>query len=452
MWATRLKLSRTIRAFVVFAFVAGGLLTTVSAAERRPGARSLARAIQMQRRNTDRLLSIQDVVGTATGVAPDGRFVVKVYARRAGVGGIPKSLDGVPVVVEATGEFFALQRRWHRRPPPRRRDRRPEVMIVSPADGDSVSDVVDVTALASDDKGVTEVTLSVNGNLLESDTDGSDGWTFAWDTIQVEDGYHQVTATAADTVGQRAAHSVGVVVDNEPGPFSPDGRPAPIGVSTGNENECAAGTIACRVVDAQGNVYALSNNHVYARLNLAELGEAVLQPGLIDTDCTRLYSDQVIGYLADYVPIGFRWRGDNLVDAAIALSSPDDLEKGTPFDGYGVPKSVPVEAYVDQPVQKYGHTSLLTTGHVSGIEATVVVNYGFRSARFSSQIIVDGAEGFIEAGDSGSLLVTYDPDLPELGGRDPVGLLYAGSEDGSMAIASPIQAVLDEFEVTIDGE
>ena len=36
--------------------------------------------------------------------------------------------------------------------------------------------------------------------------------------------------------------------------------------------------------------------------------------------------------------------------------------------------------------------------------------------------------------------------------RDPLGLLFAGSEDGSTAIAHPIQAVLDAFEVTIDGE
>ncbi len=38
-------------------------------------------------------------------------------------------------------------------------------------------------------------------------------------------------------------------------------RPVPTGVSTGHP-DITAGTIGCRVIDGQGNVYALSNNHV----------------------------------------------------------------------------------------------------------------------------------------------------------------------------------------------
>lgn len=56
-------------------------------------------------------------------------------------------------------------------------------------------------------------------------------------------------------------------------------RPVPIGVSTGNEGECSAGTIGCRVKDGVGNVYALSNNHVYALENEAPIDSNVLQPG-----------------------------------------------------------------------------------------------------------------------------------------------------------------------------
>ena len=40
-------------------------------------------------------------------------------------------------------------------------------------------------------------------------------------------------------------------------------RPVPIGVSTGNNTSCSAGTIGARVTDGI-DVYALSNNHVYA--------------------------------------------------------------------------------------------------------------------------------------------------------------------------------------------
>ena len=42
----------------------------------------------------------------------------------------------------------------------------------------------------------------------------------------------------------------------------------PIGVSTGNAKECASGTIGAKLVNG-GNVYALSNNHVFARMNAA---------------------------------------------------------------------------------------------------------------------------------------------------------------------------------------
>src|SRR5262245_56859507 len=43
-------------------------------------------------------------------------------------------------------------------------------------------------------------------------------------------------------------------------------RPVPIGVSTGHPL-VTAGTIGARVKDSSGNVYALSNNHVYAAEN-----------------------------------------------------------------------------------------------------------------------------------------------------------------------------------------
>lgn len=452
----RFALSFAILATSVLDIFVAGICSAALGGEPRLRVQALERAIQVRKQNTNRFLTQRDVVGMAVGIAPDGKFAVKVYTKRPEIAGIPKSLDGVPVVAEAVGEFYALRRPTpRRRPGPRRgpmsRDLRPLVSIADPKDGEFVSGDATISAYAFDDEGVVLVDFYLNDAPLGSDEDGYDGWSVVWDTTQVEDGPYTLTATAIDTIGQEASDSVTVMVDNEPGPFSPNGRPTPIGVSTGNENECSAGTIACRVKDAKGNVYALSNNHVYARTNQAKIGETILQPGLFDTDYTLMYSDQVIGLLSDYVPLDFRWRGNNTIDAAIAISSTEDLGTSTPSDGYGTPKSVPVAAYVDQPVQKYGRTTLLTTGYVSGIDATVAVTYDNRTANFTGQIIVNG-EAFIDAGDSGSLLVTYDPDQPNQGGRDPVGLLFAGNEDGSVAIANPIQPVLDAFGVTIDGE
>ncbi len=229
-------------------------------------------------------------------------------------------------------------------------------------------------------------------------------------------------------------------------------RPVPIGVSTGNEGECSSGTIGCRVKDADGKVYALSNNHVYALENNAPIGSRVLQPGRYDAkpQCA-IKSKDVIGTLAAFEPIVFSTTANNTIDAAIAVSSTGNLGNATPSNGYGKPKSVPVAAAVDQTVQKYGRTTSLTKGTVTLINATINVNYGTEAnpkyARFVDQVLI-APSTFSAAGDSGSLVVT-DPD------KNPVGLLFAGGYLNGVlqvTVANPIGPVLDAFGVTIDGE
>jgi hypothetical protein len=224
-------------------------------------------------------------------------------------------------------------------------------------------------------------------------------------------------------------------------------RPVPIGVSTGTEGPCAAGTIACRVKDRSGKLYALSNNHVYALENTAELGSKVLQPGLYDTHCV-LNENNVIGTLFDFVPIKFD-GSDNIVDAAIAAIIKDGkiprVGNATPSNGYGTPKSETVLASIGMPVQKYGRTTSLTKGTITGINATLDVNYHFGTARCVNQVIVESRTPFVKPGDSGSLMVT-DPS------RNPVGLIFAADSNGKFVAASRIELVLDAFDVTIDGE
>ena len=96
-------------------------------------------------------------------------------------------------------------------------------------------------------------------------------------------------------------------------------------------------------------------------------------------------------------------------------------------------------------MQKYGRTTALTHGTITGINATIIVGYSSGLARFVGQILVESPTAFILPGDSGSLLVS-DP------GRDPVGLCFAGNASGTMAFANPIGPVLSRFGVTIDGE
>jgi hypothetical protein len=226
-------------------------------------------------------------------------------------------------------------------------------------------------------------------------------------------------------------------------------RPVPIGISTGRADECAAGTIGARVSDGDGNTYALSNNHVYAKENAGKAGDVILQPGRYDLNCAEAGETHRLGELARFVEIQFDGT-DNVVDAALAQTTVDDLRTSTPLDGYGSPTQQPALAKVGETVQKYGRTTGLTSGQVDGVNASLNVGFSSGTARFVNQIVVRSRPGFIRAGDSGSLLVNS--------GLDPVGLLFAGDSPGRYGIANPIGAVLDELgdevgaTLTIDGQ
>ncbi len=229
-------------------------------------------------------------------------------------------------------------------------------------------------------------------------------------------------------------------------------RPVPIGVSTGH-TDITAGTIGCRVKDPSGNVFALSNNHIFAKINLAEIGDPVLQPGPYDGGTTP---DDRIGTLADFEPLNFAVLPPNTMDAAVALSSPEQLGNSTPPDGYGTPKSRPMKAHVHFKVQKYGRTTKLTEGAIEAVNATVSVVYRnpdfdpenpdgtipLYTAIFVNQILVTPGETFVQGGDSGSLVVSR--------GKKPIGLVFAGG--AAHGIVCPIEPILERFNVTIDGK
>lgn len=328
----------------------------------------LQRAMQVQERNTARLMNLPDIVGTAVGRDAQGQIVVKVFAARGGAVGIPARLEGIPVEVEVTGVFVAI-------PGPPAAKKPPPAPTVDPT-------------------------------------------------------------TRFD--------------------------PVPIGVSVGNEFHCSAGTIGCRLTDGI-NTYALSNVHVFdpwhygdPTINAAILGERIVQPSRLDDpadNCSgEATAENMMGKVVGCVPLNFD-GGDNLVDAAIAivpgegLTDPRQFDGNTPTGGYGFPKSgFGIAATIGITVQKYGRSTGLTRGQVSGVNAIMDVDYSGETATFVNQILIDGRK-FLQPGDSGSLVVT-DPD------REAVGLLFAGNTRGSLGIANPIGTVLDAFEVElmIDGE
>ncbi len=66
---------------------------------------------QVQEEHTDHLMSLPGVVGTAIGES-QGKPCIKVFVTQKTAEiekGVPKSLEGYPVVIEETGEFKALE-------------------------------------------------------------------------------------------------------------------------------------------------------------------------------------------------------------------------------------------------------------------------------------------------------------------------------------------------------
>jgi len=213
----------------------------------------------------------------------------------------------------------------------------------------------------------------------------------------------------------------------------PGGGTLQCGTSTGNNLECAAGTIGAVVLKG-GTKYLLSNNHVYARENAASIGEREDAPGRYDGHPKCAVTPEC-GTLAQFVNINF--GGNNTIDCAIALMSTSNPTSVVQSGGYTATSTVQA-ASVGLAVKKSGRTSRLTHGTIQAINVTINVGYSSGVATFTGQIMTPG--NFINSGDSGSLMVTET-------GNNPVGLCFAGGSGGSFA--NPIGPVLQAFNATI---
>ncbi|HYQ96122.1 MAG TPA: hypothetical protein VER38_03850 [Candidatus Eisenbacteria bacterium] len=217
-------------------------------------------------------------------------------------------------------------------------------------------------------------------------------------------------------------------------PYAKPGGTLQCGTSTGNDLECAAGTIGA-VVLRGGTKYLLSNNHVYARENAASIGEREDAPGRYDGK-PRCAVTPACGTLADFQPINFS-GGSNTIDCAIALMDTGRPTAVTQSGGYTASSTVVAPA-VGLAVKKSGRTSGLTHDAIQAINVTIQVQYTAGIATFNGQIMTSAS--FIRAGDSGSLMVTET-------GNNPVGLCFAGGSGG--AFANEIGPILSRFNATV---
>lgn len=197
-----------------------------------------------------------------------------------------------------------------------------------------------------------------------------------------------------------------------------------------------AGTAACEVRDlATGDRMLLSNNHVIAYENDAQLNDEILHPG---------NGDGAGIVCARYVNcIKMVFGGINYFDAAVAKFEPGFL---VPWDKVPTPIYDPTQQPVDVTAQLHVQKIGRTTGHTIGVvKATSLDNifpaYQSGSARFDDQIEVSDLDGkpFADRGDSGALVT-------DMQGR-AVGLLFAVA--GSVTFVNPIAPILKELNIKL---
>jgi hypothetical protein len=250
--------------------------------------------------------------------------------------------------------------------------------------------------------------------------------------------------------------------------------PILLGSSGGNNNDydtqgnqiqdCCGGTLGALIQNSGGTQYLLSCNHVLARSDQASVGEIIVQPGLIDNNCTPNgdgAGTTQVGVLTTWLPLS-----SNTTNADAAIAAVDSgavsptgaiLELGLPGPG-GVLAAAPPgisstagkgeNPTVNMTVAKSGRTTGLTCANISVVNLSVEVPYftncdettPYLTKVFTNQIGID-ANQFSDAGDSGSLVV-------DASDAEPVGLFFAGGTDSlgvNQGVANPVSAVLAEL-------
>jgi len=295
-----------------------------------------------------------------------------------------------------------------------------------------------------------------------------------------------VTYVAATVEGSSSKASTALLLNSagvSSTPASHQAQSVPVmqlGVSGGHNTDydthgkqiadCCGGTLGSLIQDSSGRQFLLSNNHVLARSDQAALGDTIVQPGLIDNNCTP-YGDgpgtSPVGSLAGWLPLGSKSTN---ADAAIAQVTPGAVDPsgsilelgarqadgtlGAAPPGISSTGGRGETAALGLMVAKSGRTTGLTCASISALDLDVNVDYykdcaetkPYLTKTFTHQLAVSGNQ-FSDAGDSGSLLVNTSD-------AEPVGLFFAGGMDAagiSQGVANPTTDVLGELNAQAGG-
>jgi hypothetical protein len=294
-------------------------------------------------------------------------------------------------------------------------------------------------------------------------------------------GVTYVVATAGNTVSKTAAdllvNTTGVS-SNAAAHQAQLSSPAQLGSSGGNNDDydtkgnqiadCCGGTLGSLIQDSSGRQYLLSNNHVLARSDQASVGDTIVQPGLIDNNCTP-YGDgpgtTPVGTLTGWLALS---ASSTNADAAIAQVTTGAIDPGGSILELGTrqadgtlgaaPPGISSTSGKGESgslglmVAKSGRTTGLTCAGISALNLDVNVDYytdcaetkPYLTKTYTNQLAITGNQ-FSDAGDSGSLVV-------DTADAEPVGLYFAGGTDAagiSQGVANPAPDLLTELNAQI---
>ncbi|MDR6935359.1 hypothetical protein [Luteibacter sp. 3190] len=182
----------------------------------------------------------------------------------------------------------------------------------------------------------------------------------------------------------------------------------------------------------------LSNNHVLARNNAAQLGDPIVQPATADGGSIQYQ----VGALERFEPIEV--PGPNAIDAAIAslhdrLGPPNLL-----IAGQRAVRGIR-SARAGEPIWKFGKSTAGTKGRVgvSLVDNVRVQVAGRGEALFHRVIEIRGTNGpFGTFGDSGAAVMGTDDFA--------IGLLFAGSHTKNVTYACDLPTVFRKLGLPLD--
>jgi hypothetical protein len=173
---------------------------------------------------------------------------------------------------------------------------------------------------------------------------------------------------------------------------------------------------------------AISNNHVFANSNNAQLGDPL-----------EKYPNQIFGELYKFIPLK-PYPNINSADVAVGIIYEEyklDWINRKP-KGIGKPRR-------NMLVYKYGARTGYTEGIIENTGSPFIVNYGHHlgELNFKDCIVIRGINGpFALPGDSGSLVIAKKS-------NKVVGMIFSGEGRGERCLANPFSYIAKKLKIDL---